>query len=107
MESLLTVWWRMLVSWAEIGAASCLLAQACLSASGRGDGGRGLYAVSYLSFGILSILCSVSSPGCELEPFAGKFSFFFSLLILQFGVLSQIGLALSDCPQGIQAQSLS
>ena len=60
MESLLTVWWRMLVSWAEIGAASCLLAQACLSASGGGGGGRGLYAASYLSCGIRSILCSVS-----------------------------------------------
>ena len=44
-------------------------------------------------------------PGCELEPLAGKLSFLFSLLIPQFGLLSQIGLAPSDCPQGIQAQS--
>ena len=74
-RSLLTVWWKMLVSGAEIGAVPCLLALAvaCLSASG---GVRGLYAAGYLSFGICSILCSVSRPGCPLELFLGKFSFF-------------------------------
>ena len=36
--------------------------------------GRDLSAAGQLSFGIRSILCSVSWPGCELEPFVGKFS---------------------------------
>ena len=39
--------------------------------------GRGLYTPGQLSFGIGSILCSVSSTGCALEPFAVKFSLFF------------------------------
>ena len=38
-----------------------------------------------------SVLCSVSGPGCMLEPFMGKFSYFFSsLAIPQFGLLSHI-----------------
>ena len=40
-----------------------------------------------------SILCSVSRPGCTLEPFMGKFSshfFFFSLAIPQFELLSHV-----------------
>ena len=44
---------------------------------------RGLHAASLLSFDICSILCSVSGPGCELEPFMGKFIvcfFLFSFL---------------------------
>ena len=32
----------------------------------------------------------MSVPGCALEPFMGKFSFFLSLAISQFGLLSQI-----------------
>ena len=36
--------------------------------------GRALYTASHLSFCICSILCSVSWPGCELEPFVGKLS---------------------------------
>ena len=49
--NLFTVWWRMLVSGAKIGAAPCLpilAVAACLSASGGGGvevwgDGRGLY----------------------------------------------------------------
>ena len=36
-------------------------------------------APGLLSFGIRSILFSVSGPGCALEPFTGRFSLFFSL----------------------------
>ena len=68
----------------------------CLWQGGGGWGG-GLYAAGPLSFGVRSILCSVSVPGCALEPFAEKFSlalslsffFFVSLVIPQFGLLSQ------------------
>ena len=52
---------------------------------------RGLYTAGQLSFVILSILCSVSGPGCALEPFAGKFSLFCSLPgTPQFGLLSYV-----------------
>ena len=53
--------------------------------------GRALYTASYLSFCICSILCSVSRPGCLLEPFTGNCSFFFvSLEIPHFGLLSHL-----------------
>ena len=40
--------------------------------------GGGLCEAGQLSFGIHSVLFSVSRPGCVLEPYAGKFNFFFS-----------------------------
>ena len=52
--------------------------------------GRALYTASYLSFCICSILCSVSRPGCLLEPFTGNFSFLVSLEIPHFGLLSHL-----------------
>ena len=65
--------------------------------------GRGLYAASQLSFGVCSILCSVSRPGWALEPFMGKFSFFsLSLAIPQFGLLSHVSsLRLSSGHSGL------
>ena len=66
--SLLSVWWRMLVSGAEVGVAPCLPALAvthlplCLLRQGRS-----LYAADQLSFGIHSILCSLRGPGCALD----------------------------------------
>ena len=107
--SLLTVWWRMPVSGAEIGAAPCLLALAvtrlplCLQEE---DG---------LVRSRLALLwCSLNPLFCEqtrlrVRAFCGKvFSlslfFFFSLAIPQFGCY--LRLAPSDCPWGIQALSL-
>ena len=65
--SLLTVWWRTLVSGAEIGVGPCLpaLAVPCLPLCLQRLG-RGLYAAGQLSFGIRSTLCSVRGPGCAL-----------------------------------------
>ena len=87
--SLLTVRWRMPVSGAEI--VPCLwlwLLHACLSASG---GGEGPVHSQLALLSIPSILCSVSWPGCTLEPFTGKFSLsFFHLVIPLFGLLSHV-----------------
>ena len=60
---------------AKIEAALCLLALAvgCLP-SASGDGGPYM-AAGLLSFGICSILCSVSVPGVLIEPFVTKVSF--------------------------------
>ena len=79
--SLLTVWWGMPVSGAEIGAAPRLqaLTVVCLPQPPAGGGACTQPARSPL--GVHSILCSVNRPGYALEPFVGKFSFFFSLVI--------------------------
>ena len=77
--SLLTVWWGMMVSGAEIAPCLLALSVTCLPASLPPVGGWGLYAAGWLSFGIRSILCSVSGPGCALKPFTGKFSLSFFL----------------------------
>ena len=54
--------------------------------------GRGQYVAGSLSFGIHAILCSVSGPGCALDPFTeSSLSLFFpSLAIPQFGLLSHV-----------------
>ena len=70
------------ISGAETAAAPCLpdLAVTHLPLCPRGGvRDRGLYTASYLSFGIPSILCSVSGPGCKVESFMGTFSFLFFL----------------------------
>ena len=66
------------------------LLHTCLSASGQGEGPVH-FTAGYLSYGICSILCSVSGPGCKLEPFTRKFFLFpFSLWWSQFGLLSHV-----------------
>ena len=109
--SMLIVWWSLPVSGAEIaplpsGSGYCTpasLLHTCLSASG---GGRGLYTAGLLSFGVHSILRSVSGPGCG--NFHGKvFSlslplFFPSLAIPQFVFLPQFSsLRLSSRHSGL------
>ena len=55
-----------------------------------------------LSFHIFSILCSLNTPGCGLEPFQGKFFFFVSLEIPQFRLLSHVcSLRLSSGHSGL------
>ena len=53
-----------------------------------------------------SILCSVSAPGCMLEPFMGKFFFFFFKFHFSLWRSQGLGyylmLAPSYCSQGIQ-----
>ena len=77
----------------EIAAALCLWDSggpkpASLPLSGEGPVRSQL---CLLSFGICSILCSVSGPGLGLEPFAGNFSLCFSFLAIpQFRLLSHI-----------------
>ena len=103
--SLLTVWWRMQVSGAGIGAASFLLAMtvACLPPCLQWWGGACTQQVSFpLVF--CSILCSVSGSCCKLEPFAGKFSILFFLLWRSHSLGCCPTLAPSDCPQDVQAQ---
>ena len=70
------MWWRMPFSGTEIAAASCLpaLAVACLPVCLQ-QGGVYMQPLVFLWYS--SILCSVSAPGCMLEPFMGKFFFFF------------------------------
>ena len=80
------------ISGAEIAAASCLpaLAVACLPVCLQQGG---VYMQPVLLW-YSSILCSVSAPGCMLEPFTGKFFFFLipflSLEIPRFGLLSHV-----------------
>ena len=78
------------ISGAEIAPCLPAVAVACLPLCLRQ--GKGPVPAGWLSFGIGSILCSVSGPSCALEFFAGKFSLFFflSLAIPQFGLLSHI-----------------
>ena len=84
------------ISGALIAAAPCLLALAVTCLPLCLQQGRGLHAASLLSFGIHSIPCSASGPGCQLEPFMGKsvvvVGFFspFSLSIPQLGLLSHV-----------------
>ena len=67
--------------------------------------GSGLYAADQLSFGIHSILCSVTR--LWIRAFHGKVFFFFPLsLWWSLSLGCYLMLAPSDCPQGIQAQSL-
>ena len=68
--------------------------------------GRGLYAAGQLSFGVRSILCSVSVPGCALETFAENFSLSLLSLWWSLSLGCYLNLAPSDCLQGIQARSL-
>ena len=70
--SLLTVWWRMLVSGVENGAAPRLPALSVTRLPLPLVAGRGRSAAGQLSFGICSILCCVSGPGFKLESFPGK-----------------------------------
>ena len=96
--SLVTVWWRMLSLGPRLPLAFRLwLLPTCLSASGWEVGWS---AASYLSSGICSILCSVSRPGC-----GGVLSLSFFSLWLSHSLGCYLTLALSDCPQGIQAWS--
>ena len=113
-ESLLTVWWKMLISGSlelrleQPLAFKLWLSLACFSASGSGEGpARSRLALLWCLLNPLLVL----GPGCELEPFVGKFSLsFFSLVIPQFGLLSHVSsfrlssgrsglvLTLSPCP---------
>ena len=65
---------------------------------------------SQLSSGIRSVLCSVSGPGSALsQGFSGDNPlslFFIPCLWLSHSLGCYLTLAPSDCPQGIQAQSL-
>ena len=89
--SLFKVWWKMWCLGPRLQQALAFhlwLSQACLSASREG---RPRMAAGLLSFGICSILCSVSMPRLTaLEPFAAKFFFFVSLAVPWFGLLSHI-----------------
>ena len=105
-RSLLTVWWRMPVSGAEM--APCLPPVACLPlplAAGEGPVCSWLALLWYLCN---PLFCERASSCIRLEPFMGKFSLFFLLSLFlaipQFGWLSHV--APSDYPQGIQARSL-
>ena len=75
--SLFKVWWKMRCLGPGLQQALAFrlwLSRACLSASREG---RPHMAAGLLSFGICSILCSVSMPGLTaLEPFVAKFFFF-------------------------------
>ena len=105
--SLLTVWWRMLVSGVRLQQPLAFwlwLWHACLCVSGWGEGPV---------HSQLPLLLYLLSPlFCEqarllVRPFTGNFPFFFFLSIWRFCVLGYyLTLAPSDCPQGIQAQSL-
>ena len=70
-----SVWWKMPSLGPRLQqplAFRLWLSLACLSASREG----GPYmAAGLLSFGICSILCSVSVPGVLIEPFVRKVSF--------------------------------
>ena len=83
--SLLTIWWRVQVPGAKIGAALCLpalaVAVSCLLLClwpGEGPVCSWLALLWYL-------LSSLSRPGFELEPFKGKFSLSISSLRLFSG----------------------
>ena len=99
------------ISGALIAAAPCLLALAVTCLPLCLQQGRGLHAAILLSFGIHSIPCSASGPGCQLEPFMGK-----SVVVVGFflspcqshSLDCYLMLPPSDCPrpQVIQTQSL-
>ena len=90
--SLPTVWWRMPVSGARIAPRLPALAVTCLPLCLQRREGPVCSQLALLWCS--SILCSVSGPGCTLEPFTGKLSshffFFPSLAIPQFGLLSHV-----------------
>ena len=94
--SLLTVWWRMPVSVAEIAAAPCLLALGVtlLPLSLQQGWGGGMGEGPVCSW--LALLWYWSNPSfCEqasvhVRAFCRKVLFLFSLAIPQFGLLSHI-----------------
>ena len=107
-ESLLTVWWRMLISGSlelrleQPLAFKLWLSLACFSASRSGEGPvRSRLALLWCSLNPLL----VHGPGCELEPFSGQILSLFcfpSLEIPQFGLLSHISsLRLSSGHSGL------
>ena len=96
------------VSGAKIAAALCLpaLAVTCLSFCLQGE--RALYSsqLAVLWYLLNPLLCEYSrGHHVLLEPFEGKV--FFSCLCGAHGLGCCVTLAPSDCPQGIQARSLS
>ena len=110
-ESLLTVWWKMLISGSlelrleQPLAFKLWLSLACFSASGSGEGpARSRLALLWCLLNPLLVL----GPGCELEPFSGQIlslSFVFPLW-KSHSLGCYLTLAPSDYPQGIQAWSL-
>ena len=102
--SLLTVWWRMPVSGAEIASHLPDLAIAHLPLCPWRVEGPVRSQLALLWCLLNPLFCEQAKLCLRLELFAGKFSLFFSLslVIPQFGLLAP-----SVCPQGIQAWCLS
>ena len=90
--SLLTVWWRMLVSGAELAPCLQALAVPCLPLCFQRGEGPFHIQLALLWYLLSPFLCEQARLCLRLEFFMGKFSLFFSLslAILQFGLLSHI-----------------
>ena len=95
------------VSGAEV--ASCLLALsvACLPLAGDG---LVRCRLALLWYSLSPLFCERAQQYLRLELFVGKFSLSLSLFLFSLCLSNSLGyylmLASSDCPQGIQFQSL-
>ena len=87
--SLLTVWWKMPSLWLRLQQALAFcLKPASLPLGGQGPVCRGL---ALLWYSPNPLFCEWARLRIRLEPFEGKFSSFFpSLTIPQFGLLSHV-----------------
>ena len=100
--SLLAVWWRV----PSLGPRLPLAFRLWLPPASLPLKGDGPVNSCWLSSGIRSVLCSASRPGCALELFVGKSPPLSFSPWLSHSLGCYLALAPSDCPQGIQAQSL-
>ena len=105
--SLLTVWWRISVSGAEIAPCFQALAVICLLLCFC-QGGEPVHSRLALLWYLLNpLFCERVRLFLRLELFMGKFSLsLFLSLWLSHSLGCYLMLAPSDCPQGIQAWSL-
>ena len=93
------------ISGAEIAPCLLALAVTCLPLCLRWGEGSVHSQLALLWYSHNPLFCEW--PGSALELFAGKFSLSFYLSLWQSHSLGcYLTLAPSDCPQGIQAQSL-
>ena len=102
--SLLTVWWRMLGSGAELAPCLQALAVPCLPLCFQWGEGPFHIQLALLWYLLSPFLCEQARLCLRLEFFMGKFSLFFSLslAIPQFGLLSHLSsLRLSSGHSGL------
>ena len=97
--SLLTVWWRMPVSVAEISPCLQALAVACPPLCLRWGEGSVHSWLTLLWYSLSALFCEWARQCIRLESFAGKFWVFVFVFWLSHSLGCYLMLALSDCPQ--------